>query len=103
MVTSAVALCAVAPARAAADSTQFSVVAGSLSFLIAPDVPNLGALTLTGQAQTLNAAMANFSVDDATGTGSGWNVTVNGDSSGGRSAVFKRYCPNASCGTDPRG
>jgi hypothetical protein len=29
---------------------------------------------------------------DATGSGSGWNVTVQGDSGSGKSAVFKEYC-----------
>src|SRR3954451_11007526 len=89
-----------APARAstANDSTQFSVTAGSLAFLSAPDVPVFGAVALTGVAQSTTAQMADFSVVDATGSGSGWNVTVNGDSSGGHSAVFKQYCPGGACG-----
>src|SRR5207244_12882211 len=82
------------------DTTQFSVTAGTLSLGTAPDVPNLPALTLNGQLQTLKATMNNYSVSDATGAGAGWNVTVNGDSAGGKSAVFKQYCPNATCGTD---
>jgi hypothetical protein len=82
------------------DTTQFSVTAGSLAFSTVPDVPNLPGLTLNGQIQTLNAAMNTFGVDDATGSGSGWNVTVSGDNSAGKSAVFKRYCPNATCGPD---
>jgi hypothetical protein len=87
-------------ASAATDTTQFSVVAGSLVFGTSPDVPNLPALTLNGQAQTLNAQMNNYSVSDGSGSGAGWNVTVNGDSSSGKSAVFKQYCPNATCGSD---
>jgi len=88
-------------AATSSDTTQFSVTAGSLAFTAtAPDVPNLSALTLNGQAQTLNGTMNNFGVDDATGSGAGWNLTVSGDSSAGKSAVFKRYCPNASCGPD---
>jgi hypothetical protein len=106
--TIAVALPALAPclaqAATASDTTQFSVVAGSLSFSTAPDVPNMPTLTLNGQAQTLNATMNAFSVIDATGSASGWNVTVNGDSSGGKSAVFKQYCPGPSaCGSDAAG
>jgi hypothetical protein len=95
-------LATTSPAFAAtsSDNTQFSVTAGSLTFSTAPDVPNLSALTLNGQAQTLNGTMNNFGVDDATGSGSGWNVTVSGDNSAGKSAVFKRYCPNATCGPD---
>jgi hypothetical protein len=89
-----------ATAATSSDTTQFSVTAGTLAFTTAPDVPNLPALTLNGQAQTLNGTMNNFGVDDATGAGSGWNVTVAGDGSAGKSAVFKQYCPNASCGTD---
>jgi hypothetical protein len=85
-------------ASAVSDSTQFSVVAGSLSFATSPHVPTLPTLTLNGQAQTLNTTMNNFSVDDSTGSGSGWNVTVNGDASGGHSAVFAQYCTAAGCG-----
>src|ERR1700733_6479433 len=83
-----------------ADSTSFSVTAGSLAFSTVPGMPTLSAITLNGQAQTTNTTMTNFAVDDATGSGSGWNVTVNGNSAGGKSAVFKAYCPNATCGTD---
>lgn len=93
------ALLAPAAASAVSDSTQFSVIAGSLSFLTAPHVPTLPTLTLSGASQTLNATMNNFSVIDGSGTGSGWNVTVNGDSSTNHSAVFAQYCPVAGCGT----
>ena len=86
------------------DTTQFSVTAGTLAFTTAPDVPNLPALTLNGQAQTLNATMNAFGVDDATGSGSGWNLTVSGDNTGGKSAVFKQYCTSGGgCGGDPFG
>jgi hypothetical protein len=89
-----------ANAATANDTTQFAVTAGTLAFGTAPDVPNLPALTLSGQTQTLNATMNSFSTSDATGNGSGWNVSVIGDASGGKSAVFKQYCPNPTCGTD---
>jgi hypothetical protein len=82
------------------DQTQFSVTGGSLSFASAPALPTLTAITLNGQAQTTNTTMTNFTVLDATGSGAGWNVTVNGNGAAGKSAVFKQYCPNASCGTD---
>ena len=82
------------------DTTQFAVTAGSLTFSTGPDVPNLPALTLNGSAQTLNTQMANFAMSDATGSGSGWNVSVIGDTAGGKSPFFKQYCPNATCGTD---
>ncbi|HTU86566.1 MAG TPA: WxL domain-containing protein [Solirubrobacteraceae bacterium] len=82
------------------DSTSFSVTAGSLAFSTAPGMPTLSAITLNGQAQTTDTTMTNFAVDDATGSGSGWNVTVNGNSGTGKSPVFKEYCPNSTCGTD---
>jgi hypothetical protein len=93
-------LLAAPSAWAVADTTQFSVTAGSLSLGTAPDVPNLGTLTLNGQAQTLTGQMNNFSAIDATGSASGWNVTVSGDNSSGKSPVFKEYCPNATCGSN---
>jgi hypothetical protein len=103
-VAAALALPSLALAATANDTTQFSVTAGSLAFTTAPDVPNLPALTLNGQAQTLNGQMNNFGVDDATGAGAGWNVTVSGDPAGGKSVVFKQYCTQAGgCGADPLG
>jgi hypothetical protein len=79
---------------------------GPLQFgLSAPNIATLPSVTLNGQAQTATTAMANFEVDDATGSSqgssaSGWNLTVSGDAAAGKSAVFKRYCPNATCGSD---
>jgi hypothetical protein len=103
-VAAAVATAAIMPAAALAatsnDQTQFSVTGGSLSFSSAPALPTLTAITLNGTAQTTNTTMTNFTVLDATGSGAGWNVTVNGNIAGGKSAVFKQYCPNATCGTD---
>ena len=99
-------LATTSPAFAATsnDTTQFSVTAGTLAFTTAPDVPNLPALTLNGQAQTLNGTMNAFAVDDATGSGAGWNLTVAGDNSASKSAVFKQYCTQAGgCGGDPFG
>jgi WxL domain surface cell wall-binding len=89
-----------ASALAATDQTQFSVTGGSLSFSAAPALPTLTAITLNGSAQTTNTTMTNFTVLDATGSGAGWNVTVNGNAAGGKSAVFKQYCPSATCGSD---
>jgi hypothetical protein len=92
-----------ASAATANDTTQFAVTAGALTFTTAPDVPNLPNLTLNGSAQTLNAQMANFAMSDATGSGSGWNVSVIGDTAGGKSPIFKQYCSNGAnpCGSDP--
>jgi hypothetical protein len=85
------------------NTTQFSVTAGSLTFSTAPAMPTLSSITLNGQAQTTTTAMTNFGVADATGTGSGWNVTVAGQSGSGKSAVFAQYCPTATCGSDTLG
>jgi WxL domain surface cell wall-binding len=84
------------------DTTQFAVSAGTLGFSTNPDIATLNSVALSGQAQNTTSNMANFAVADATGSGSGWNVTVVGDSSGGKSAVFKQYCSNgaSACGGD---
>jgi hypothetical protein len=87
-------------AATSGDTSQLGVTAGSLSFGTAPDVPAMPALTLNGQSQTLTAQMPSWSASDATGSGSGWNVTVQGDSGTDKSAVFKEYCTSATdCGT----
>jgi hypothetical protein len=85
------------------DHTQFSVIAGSLSFSSPPALPTLGAVTLTGQAQTTNSTMTSFAAADATGSGSGWNVAVEGQAGTGKSTVFAQYCGKAKCGTDAEG
>jgi hypothetical protein len=85
------------------DKTSFSVTAGSLSFSTTPAMPTLTAVTLNGEAQKTNTTMTSFGVSDATGSGSGWNVTVNGQSGTEKSAVFAQYCPNTTCGTDTKG
>ena len=100
-------LAALTPASAGAataeDKTQFSVTAGSLSFSTTPTMPTLSSITLNGAAQTTTTTMTNFGIADATGSGSGWNTTVAGQSGAGKSAVFKQYCPTATCGADPEG
>jgi hypothetical protein len=87
----------------AEDNTKFTVSAGSLSFSTLPATPTLTGVTLNGAAQTTNTTMTNFGVDDATGSGSGWNVTVEGQSGTGKSAVFAQYCPKAKCGSESEG
>jgi WxL domain surface cell wall-binding len=91
-----------ASALGANDTTQFSVNAGSLAFGSAPNVPNFSPITLNGQAQNTTGQMSNFTVDDASGSGAGWNVTVAGDTAGSKSPVFKQYCDNGvnPCGSD---
>jgi hypothetical protein len=103
----ALAFSALAPTVASAatqeDKTQFSVTAGSLSFSTAPALPTLSSITLNGQAQTTNSTMTNVGVADATGSASGWNVTVEGQAGTGKSAVFEQYCPKSKCGTESEG
>jgi WxL domain surface cell wall-binding len=100
-------LAALAPSAASAatqeDKTQFSTVAGSLSFSTAPAMPTLSAVTLNGAAQTTTTTMTNFAIADATGSGSGWNTTVAGQSGSEKSAVFAQYCPTTTCGSDSQG
>lgn len=97
------------PAMAApvSDHATFSVLPGTLAFLTAPNLAGVsfGTTTLNGQAQTVNATMPNYSVNDATGSAAGWNVTVNGDNTapGVTSPVFAQYCTLTLCGTDPAG
>src|SRR4051794_9636919 len=89
-------------ATSQSDTTQFAVTAGTLSFTTVPDAPAFSALTLNGQAQTLNATMGNFGVSDSTGSGAGWNVTVAGDNTATKSPVFKEFCTNGGgCGAHP--
>src|SRR5579863_2570981 len=98
--------CVAAPVFAATqnDQTQFAVVAGALAFSTVPALPSLGTVTLNGQAQTTTTQMTNFGVADATGSGSGWDVTVAGLTGAGNSAVFKQYRPlGGGCGADPLG
>jgi hypothetical protein len=103
----ALAFAALVPATALGatqeDSTSFSVTAGTLKFSAVPAMPALTAVTLNGEAQTTNTTMTNFGVTDATGSGSGWNVTVAGQSGVKKSAVLAQYCPKATCGPDTEG
>lgn len=81
-----------AGAATADDTAQLGVTGGALAFNTAPDVPVLGDLTLNGTAQTPTGQMNAWEAKDPTGTGAGWNVSAQGDSAGGKSAVFKEYC-----------
>jgi hypothetical protein len=91
-----------AAAQAATDHAQFAVTGGTLSFVTAPNLAGVsfGTTTLNGQAQTVNATMPNYTVNDATGGALGWNVTVVGNTGVGLSPVFAQYCPTGTCGTD---
>ena len=85
------------------DKAEFAVKAGTLAFSTAPAMPALPEVTLTGGSQTTNTTMTQFGVKDATGSGSGWNTTVAGQSGSEKSAVFAQYCPTTTCGSDNKG
>jgi hypothetical protein len=79
--------------------TQSSTAWAALSFSSAPALPTLPTVVLNGQAQTTTTGMTNFAIGNST-AGVAWHLNVNGVAGGGSSAVFKQYCPNATCGTD---
>ena len=58
-------------------AAETAITGGALSFgAQQPSVGNFTAVQLNGQIQTTNATVSAFSVVDATGSGSGWNVMV---------------------------
>jgi hypothetical protein len=75
----------------------------AVSLTKAPVIGSLSGVTLNGQAQTTattwNLTANPFTITTSGVTNRGWNLTVQGYATGG-SAVFKQYCPNATCGTD---
>jgi hypothetical protein len=77
--------------------------AETVSITTAPNIPTLTGVTLNGQTQTTsrtwNLSTSPFKITTSGTPFSGWNLTVNGSSSAGNSAVFKEYCPNATCGS----
>ncbi len=85
----------IAPARGGAE--------GSLSFATAPALPTLTGVTITAKSQTLYTTMTSFAIADTRGAKLGWNVTVQGQSGTGKSAVFAQYCPKAKCGAEAEG
>jgi hypothetical protein len=74
-----------------------------LKFTTAPALPSLPAVTLNASARTVATAMTNFAVEDTRLGKLGWNVTVEGQSGTGKSAVFAQYCPKAKCGAQSEG
>lgn len=61
---------------APAAASEVAVTGGSLAFTASPTAGNFSGATLNGVAQTVTAALVTFEVNDARGTGAGWNVTV---------------------------
>lgn len=75
----------------------------SVAFSTAPTIGNLSGVTLNGHSQTTpttwNLTSSPFAITSSGAPNGGWNLTVQGHGAAG-SAVFKQYCPNATCGTD---
>jgi len=97
------ALAAAAPAAVVVQLVAAPAALAAFAFGTSPKLPTLPSVAINGKAQKLGATMANFSVTDTRGTKSGWNVTVEGQTGAGKSAVFAQYCPKAKCGTDGEG
>jgi hypothetical protein len=74
-----------------------------LRFVTPPALPALPTLTLNGRTQSTTTAMTGFSVEDLRLLKAGWNLTAQGQTGAGRSAVFAPYCPKAKCGTAAEG
>jgi hypothetical protein len=79
--------------------TARSSMATTVALTTAPNLPTLTGVTLNGQSQSTFTIWSNAMQITSSGTNSGWNLTVNGNSAAGKSAVFKEYCPNATCGS----
>jgi putative surface cell wall-binding protein len=62
-------------ALAATDTTSVTLTGGTLSFTTAPTAANFPATTLTGATQTIATDFDDWRVNDARGTGAGWNVS----------------------------
>jgi hypothetical protein len=76
---------------------------GTLAFATAPTLPTLTSVTITAKSQTVYTVMTNFAVADTRGTKLGWNLTAQGQSASGKSAVMAQYCPEVKCGSDAEG
>jgi hypothetical protein len=62
-------------ALAETDTTSVALTAGTLSFTTAPLADNFASTQLTGATQTITTNFNDWRVNDARGTGAGWNVT----------------------------
>ena len=80
--------------------TAGSAMATTVAFTTAPALPSLTGVTLNGGSQSTVTTWGNAMQITSSGTDTGWNVTVNSRTGVGRSAVFKQYCPNTTCGSD---
>jgi hypothetical protein len=65
-----------ASALAAGNTTSINLTGGTLSFSTTPSASDFATTALTGAQQTINTNLASWGVDDATGSGAGWHVTM---------------------------
>lgn len=72
----AVLLSALPQSAALAGTTDATVSGGVFEITATPTVGNFTPVTLDGTAKTTPATLGTFEVNDARGTGAGWNVTV---------------------------
>jgi hypothetical protein len=75
LATAALIAAAAVPAHAATDTTSIQLNGGSLTFTQQPLADDFAATTLTGSPQLVTTNMNDWKVNDARGTGAGWNVT----------------------------
>jgi hypothetical protein len=97
LVAGAVALIASSTTGAVAyadGSPTVAITAGSLTFT-APVPGNFASVTLSGVAQSTTATIPAYTVDDATGSGSGWNVSV-------AATQFCQQGTGSTCATSPK-
>ena len=73
---SAIALLATAGSAQAATDTTSVAVTGAPASLSAPTFGDFSGVTLNGSAQTQTASVSNWSVNDSSGTGAGWEVSM---------------------------
>lgn len=75
LATLALALSLPGTALAETDTTSVTLTAGTLSFTTAPLADNFASTQLTGATQTITTNFNDWRVNDARGSGAGWNVT----------------------------
>lgn len=76
LAVAAAAFMVITPATSAADDTNITVAAGSLTITTAPTAGNFSTVTLDGTAKQTTATLDDFEVNDSRGSGAGWHVTI---------------------------
>lgn len=76
VVAAAFAVPAAAQAATSTDTTSVTLTAGALQFTANPLASDFPSTALTGATQTVRTPFSDWSVKDASGSGAGWNVTL---------------------------